>query len=55
MKRLIATTAITGVLLVLSSFGFAQDAGAFGNRLGLEETYRFARGEEVVSTTAVRA
>ena len=27
------------------------DAGAFGNRLGLDEAYRFARGEEVVSTT----
>ena len=30
----------------------SMDAGAFGNRLGLEEAYRFARGEEVVSTTA---
>ena len=28
--------------------------GAFGNRLGLEEAYRFARGEEVESTTAGR-
>jgi hypothetical protein len=27
----------------------------FGNRLGLEEAYRFARGEEVVSSTGVRA
>ena len=27
------------------------DAGAFGNRLGLDEAYRFARGEEVVSAT----
>src|SRR5262245_16130856 len=26
------------------------DAGAFGNRLGLEEAYRFARGEQVDST-----
>ena len=25
------------------------DAGAFGNRLGLEEAYRFARGEEVTT------
>lgn len=31
---------------------FSMDAGAFGNRLGLEEAYRFARGEEVKSTTA---
>jgi hypothetical protein len=31
------------------------DAGAFGNRLGLEEAYRFARGEEVVSATGLRA
>ncbi|MFV8816493.1 DUF3604 domain-containing protein [Haliea sp. E17] len=31
---------------------FSMDAGAFGNRLGLEEAYRFARGEEVQSTTA---
>lgn len=27
------------------------DAGLFGARLGLEEAYRFARGEEVVSST----
>ena len=32
-----------------------MDAGAFGNRLGLDEAYRFARGEEVESTTAGRA
>jgi hypothetical protein len=31
----------------------SMDAGAFGNRLGLEDAYRFARGEEVVSTTGV--
>lgn len=31
---------------------FSVDAGAFGNRLGLEEAYRFARGEQVQSTTA---
>ncbi|TXS92930.1 DUF3604 domain-containing protein [Parahaliea maris] len=34
---------------------FSMDAGAFGNRLGLDEAYRFARGEEVESTTAGRA
>jgi hypothetical protein len=28
-----------------------MDAGAFGNRLGMEEAYRFARGDEVVSST----
>lgn len=33
---------------------FSMDAGAFGNRLGPEEAYRFARGEEVRSTTAGR-
>jgi len=31
---------------------FSLDAGAFGNRLGLEEAYRFARGEELQSTSA---
>jgi hypothetical protein len=30
------------------------DAGAFGNRLGLDDAYRFARGEEVVSATGQR-
>jgi len=30
------------------------DAGLFGNRLGLDEAYRFARGEEVVSATGLR-
>ena len=33
----------------------SMDAGSFGNRLGLDEAYRFARGEEVVSSTGVRA
>ena len=28
----------------------SMDAGAFGNRLGLDDAYRFARGEEVVSS-----
>ncbi len=31
---------------------YSMDAGAFGNRLGPEEAYQFARGEEVESTTA---
>jgi hypothetical protein len=31
------------------------DAGAFGNRLGLDEAYQFARGDEVVSSTGVPA
>jgi hypothetical protein len=35
--------------------GLSMDAGAFGNRLGLEEAYRFARGEEVVSATGMPA
>jgi Protein of unknown function (DUF3604) len=30
----------------------SMDAGAFGNRLDLDDAYRFARGEEVQSTTA---
>ncbi len=29
----------------------SMDAGAFGNRLGLDEAYRFAKGEEVTSAT----
>ena len=29
------------------------DAGAFGNRLDLREAYKFARGEEVVSSTGI--
>ncbi len=33
----------------------SMDAGAFGNRLGLDEAYRFARGDEVVSSTGIRA
>ena len=31
-----------------------MDAGAFGARLGPSEAYRFARGEEVVSSTSQR-
>ncbi len=34
---------------------FSMDAGAFGNRLGLEEAYQFARGEEVRSSSGGRA
>jgi len=33
---------------------FSMDAGAFGARLGPEDAYRFARGEEIESTTAGR-
>jgi hypothetical protein len=33
----------------------SMDAGAFGNRLGLDAAYRFARGEEVVTSTGIRA
>ena len=30
----------------------SMDAGAFGNRLGMDEAYKFARGEQVNSTNA---
>jgi len=33
--------------------GLSLDAGLFGNTLGHEEAYRFARGEEVVSATGL--
>jgi len=33
----------------------SMDAGAFGNRIGLDEAYKFARGEEVTSTTGLTA
>jgi hypothetical protein len=35
--------------------GLSPDAGLFGNKLGLDEAYRFARGEEVVSSTGLPA
>ncbi|PWK21050.1 DUF3604 domain-containing protein [Xanthomarina spongicola] len=31
------------------------DAGAFGNRIGMDEAYKFARGEEVTSSTGLKA
>jgi len=34
---------------------YSTDAGLFGNRIGPEEAYRFARGEEVVSSSGVKA
>lgn len=34
---------------------YSTDAGMLGCRLGPEEAYRFARGEEVTSSTSVRA
>src|SRR5262249_20334186 len=34
---------------------YSTDAGMIGCRLGPEEAYRFARGEEVISSTGVRA
>ena len=34
---------------------FPPDAGLFGNRLGLDDAYRFARGEEVISSTGLPA
>ena len=33
--------------------GLSFDAGAFGNRLGVRDACRFARGEEVVSSTGL--
>ena len=33
----------------------SMDAGAWGNRLGLEPAYRFTRGEEVTSSSGVKA
>ena len=34
---------------------FSSDAGLFGNRLGLDEAYRFAKGEEITSSLGQRA
>ena len=34
--------------------GMSMDAGAFGARLSPEDAYRFARGEELVSSTGQR-
>jgi hypothetical protein len=31
--------------------GLSMDAGLFGARLGLDEAYRFARGEEVMASS----
>lgn len=31
------------------------DAGAFGNQLGLDDAYRFARGDEVTTSTGLKA
>ncbi len=36
-----------------SSYSF--DSGMFGNTLGPEESFRFARGEEVVASNGIRA
>jgi hypothetical protein len=33
---------------------YSADAGIFGNRLGPDQAYRFAKGEEVTSSTGVR-
>lgn len=33
----------------------SMDAGAFGNRIGMDEAYKFARGEEVTSSTGLKA
>ncbi|MEE9182914.1 MAG: DUF3604 domain-containing protein [Acidimicrobiia bacterium] len=34
---------------------YSTDAGLFGNRIGPDEAYRFAKGEVVTSSTGVRA
>ena len=33
----------------------SMDAGAFGNRLGVEDAYRFARGEEITASSGQKA
>ncbi len=33
----------------------SMDAGAFGNRLGIEDAYRFARGDEVMASSGQKA
>ena len=33
----------------------SMDAGTFGNRLGMDDAYRFCRGEEVTSSTGYKA
>ena len=35
--------------------GMSMDAGAFGARLSPEDAYRFARGEELTSSTGLQA
>lgn len=32
----------------------SMDAGSFGNRIGMDEAYKFARGEEVTSSTGIK-
>ena len=32
----------------------SMDAGAFGNRIGMDEAYKFARGDEVTSSTGIK-
>jgi len=34
---------------------FSIDAGAFGNRLGLDQAYQFARGDQVITSTGLKA
>jgi hypothetical protein len=51
--RSFATFPLWGDTHLHTSVSF--DAGAFGNRLGVPEAYRFARGEEIISSTGVPA
>ena len=42
-------------LFAESLMDISMDAGAFGNRLGLDDAYEFARGDEVVSSNGTPA
>ena len=33
----------------------SMDAGAFGNRIGMDEAYQFARGDQVTSSSGIKA
>ena len=35
--------------------GMSMDAGAFGNRLGIDEAYQFARGDEITTSGGMKA
>lgn len=33
----------------------SMDAGAFGNRIGMDDAYQFARGDQVTSSSGIKA